>query len=103
MMLPPSPGDPRIGIASRAFSRPGVSHCYRCRTTWDFVAHHSTMYRDGSGLFALCEGCWAELTPEQRLPFYFVLHQEWEWDARLAGYERENDWPDIEKAVLAGL
>lgn len=27
----------------------------------------------GSGICPLCEKCWAELTPEQRLPFYRKL------------------------------
>lgn len=36
------------------------------------------MVRENSwGCLPLCERCWAELTPEARLPFYRALYDAW--------------------------
>jgi hypothetical protein len=94
---PSASGDPRTGR-----SAPGYSECGRCRTAWAFVDGHLTQYSDGSGCFPLCEGCWEDLTPEERLPFYRTLHQQWAWGAAKNGYTLPDDWGAIEQAVLAG-
>ena len=68
-----SPEDPRTGACTW-----GYSTCFRCRTSWDRVASHSTETSDHSCSFPLCELCWRELgTPEARLPFYAALVDEW--------------------------
>jgi len=36
------------------------------------------MITKGSGCFALCEECWNELTPEERIPYYEQLIADWE-------------------------
>lgn len=88
----------RLGPASRLLA-PGYSWCGRCRTSWRFVEGHSTNYTEHRGCFPLCEACWSELTPEQRLPFYRDLWQSWQAD----GSDKEPDvWNQIESAVLAG-
>ncbi len=89
----------RIGAISKVFT-PRYSFCMRCKTTWFFVKEHSTNYKTGDncavGCFPLCEKCWSELTPEQRLPYYKELWLEW-------ANRDKMEWEDIEMAVLAGL
>jgi len=81
--------------------------CTRCGRSWGFrprqdytgklgLQHHSTPYClrevggqcdvegcEGRGIeshgacFPLCEDCWSELTPEQRVPFYQILMDHW--------------------------
>jgi hypothetical protein len=92
-----SHADPRSGIMTQHLA-PGYSACGRCRTAWKFVKGHSTILGNGDGMFPLCEMCWADFTPEQRLPFYYVLFCQWEWDA--AGQPFDYQWEDIERAVL---
>jgi hypothetical protein len=87
----------RIGRISHYLS-PGYSWCHRCLTAWRFVRWHSTTYHiKGHGCFPLCEKCWRELTPEQRLPFYRELWVEWGMPT-----DEHHNWPDIAYAVLKG-
>lgn len=72
----------------------GMTGCLKCATPWDCVRSHSTTYSGSSGCFPLCERCWDELTPTQRLPYYRKLIDLW---------NDEMPWPLIEAAVLAGL
>jgi hypothetical protein len=84
----------RIGRISDWFA-PGYSACSRCHTNWHFVEGHSTEYADGRGMFPLCEQCWSELKPVERLPFYRSLYERWKQDG-----PPETKWRDIEFAVL---
>lgn len=79
---------------------PGYSTCLRCGRPWKFVAGHITDYAPGRGCFPLCESCWAELeTPAQRLPYYRSLVGGWgRWTE-----DNWDRWPDIKRAVEAGL
>lgn len=88
----------RLGPITQRMS-PGYSFCKRCATTWEFVRSHSTQYNDGSGCFPLCEMCWGELTPEERLPFYRRLYEKWLESGPLP----EETWFEIQEAVLMGL
>lgn len=50
---------------------PGYSHCYRCGMPWKFTEGHATPYKTshgGTACLPLCEHCWGDLTPEERLP-----------------------------------
>lgn len=85
----------RIGRLSD-FLVSGYSHCGRCKTNWHYCEGHATRYYQGGGCFPLCEKCWAELTPETRLPFYREMFERWE------GVEA-GVWPAIERAVRNGL
>ena len=87
----------RIGRISKLFS-PWSSACGKCHTTWDFVRHHVTGYTDHTGMFPLCEKCWSELTPEQRLPYYRDLWLSWGEVDTLSGAT----WDDVKNAVLSG-
>ena len=113
-----------ILLAPRKWSNvvlhPGYGGCYRCNKTWDVVDGHSTDYGpvpvkikvgDGEwkgsfvsgGCFPLCEKCWEELeTPENRLPYYRRLVDEWKKTDRPQNPTSENKWPTIRAAVLAG-
>ncbi len=83
----------RIGRISKTLS-PGYGTCGRCDTTWFFVKEHITLFSECEGMFALCEKCWSELTPETRMPFYRELWSEWT--------DRRSRWEDVETAVLDG-
>jgi len=93
----------RLGTWSQKLA-PGFSWCFRCETPWRFVHGHDTPYAyDHQGAvtrscFPLCEKCWAELTPEQRLPYYRQLWDVW----TSSGSVEDRDWQGIEAAVLAG-
>lgn len=78
------------------FIAPGYGYCGCCGKPWKFTAWHSTEFTDGRGLFPLCKSCWGKMTPEQRLPYYRDLWEEWGAD------EEHAKWKDIETAVLAG-
>lgn len=96
----------RIGLLSPKLAQSlanGYSRCLRCKTPWNFVEYHQTMYTYHDGCFPLCEMCWGELTPQQRLPYYRELIDIW--------YEppHENDepgfdetWAAVETAVMEG-
>lgn len=66
--------------ASRLLA-PNLARCYRCQTSfWGpiRVAHHSTSYSGpGRACFPLCERCWQQLAPAERLPFYEDLVDVW--------------------------
>lgn len=77
--------DPSIPIES-------FGTCARCDEPWAYVRGHTTMYSETMGVFPLCEGCWSDLSPQDRLPYY----EDWcdKWD----GTHREQ----IRRAVLDG-
>lgn len=82
-----------------AAASPGWGHCYRCLRTWNACKNHVTQYSELSGCFPLCEPCWKELTPAERLPFYLELIQSWNdspWQQEPGTKEA------IEAAVWAG-
>jgi len=86
---------------------PGRGTCSRCGRPWGAVEGHATWYTEGHGCFPLCEECWEELTPEQRLPYYRQWIDDSVWQSHLFGYPQyaektENMWPELKKAVLAG-
>lgn len=89
---------------------PGRGTCFRCHRPWRSngigAEEHITTYSDTGGCFPLCEGCWSELTPDERLPYYAQLMHSWtevvpghpDW-----ALESLRKWPAIEEAVLNGL
>jgi len=85
----------RIGWISKLLT-PGYSDCTRCRTTWAFVQGHNTRYTQGRSCFPLCRKCWAELTPETRLPYYEKMLKQWD-------HTDETTKERIRQAVRNGL
>ena len=85
----------------------GLGDCLRCHDTWDWKPSHVTNYSQTSGCFPLCEECWTELTPDERLPYYALLAGLWIDEAQHYGrqdwvQDYVTAWPAIEAAVLAG-
>lgn len=98
----------RIGPIGRLLA-PGYGQCGRCRTPWKFAPWHHTSYSEptlascGWGCIALCEKCWAGLTPEQRLPHYERLVQRgYEGQPLLHNMTAREEWALVKSAVLAG-
>lgn len=60
---------------------------------------HEVVVANGDGCFPLCEQCWGELTPEQRLPYYRTLLDSWKSHGNP---EVESKWTGMKAAVLAG-
>jgi len=87
---------------------PGYCQCGACLKSYKQAIFHTTQYTEGSGCFPLCEKCWSELTPPERLSYYRQLWQKWVNDdggdpqGRINGRAYEDVWLDIEAAVLAG-
>lgn len=92
----------RLGRWSQPFA-PGYSTCERCGTPWKFVENHTTYYiepsidppRVGWGMFALCEKCWGELRPLDRVPYYRKAWGRWKVEAA-------EEWLLLYQAVLEG-
>lgn len=90
----------RISARLAALLAPGC--CLRCKTPWLFVKSHVTDYSISSGCFPLCEKCWSELTPDQRLPFYRELITRWFAHGSLDGESFAQTWHQVKTAVLNG-
>ncbi len=93
-----------IGHIARAFS-PGYSHCYRCGRPWSIAREHSTKCTETWGCFPLCEACWRELTPGDRIYYYRLLWLKWKKADRESDYNGltyPELWELIERAVLDG-
>ena len=88
------PMNVRIGPISRLLS-PTYGACERCGTTWKYVKGHPTFYTQTWGMSPLCEKCWMDLTPEERVPYYRQLYERW-------GQPETERWDAIQAAVLAG-
>lgn len=103
-------------ICNRAKGSPFLGRCYRCARSWAVGTYRVTPHRwadhippedrtdnnNSGGMFPLCNTCWAELSPEGRLPFYRHMYEKW-----IAGGVDPSDpdyrWEDIEWAVLHGF
>lgn len=89
------------GIHSR-LANPGMSGCLRCWRAWKIVKGHITPYGDdGKGCFPLCVGCWDELGPGNRFPYYERLFWRWVREARESWGSVGVDLETIKTAVLA--
>lgn len=85
----------RIGRLSD-WLEPGYSHCLCCRTNWQYVEPHSTEVAERGGMFPMCEQCWSERSPHERLKYYRMLYEEWK------ACDSPYPWMDIKTAVLLG-
>jgi hypothetical protein len=93
--------------------------CARCNRNWRICEGHSTNWNKTDGMFPLCEDCWKDLKPEDRLPYYRSLWERWRdsKDMKIAlknkvitvkiykehNNEMKKAWVPIKKAVLKGL
>ena len=83
------------------FFSPGYSWCKRCGLPWSVVTGHSTDYTESRACAPLCNFCWKELEPVDRLPFYEILIADWKANGPCNGYD-EKIFNSIRKAVIAG-
>lgn len=87
---------------------PFYSACGRCGMPWGATKNHVTKVTENRGIFPLCEKCWKDLTPQERLPYYRKLYESWLKTAPKTlpdgtPYKGTNmTWEEIEAAVLAG-
>ena len=88
----------RIGSVSQ-FITPRWRFCVRCKTSWGFIKWHLTVWEPHSGVCALCEVCWVELTPEQRWPYYEELFRIWLAEGEGVSQEKQEA---IRSAVFSG-
>lgn len=81
------------------------SNCGCCGCNFFIAKAHITPYGDDGGAgYALCEACWKDLVPEERLPYYCETY-EW-WATRVDtdnGISWGQAWQNMKTAVLAGL
>ena len=97
--------------------------CRVCRRPWDLCDAHYTPLVQGHpehGCFVLCEPCFNELNPVQRLPYYHELFAKWlsssdslaafhfrggdpNWEKYLGKKYTQQDWEALRDSVLAGL
>lgn len=92
----------RLGPIGKLLA-PGWGDCLRCHTPWKFVHYHTTSW-GRTGCIALCEKCWSELTPQERLPFYRQLIEIWHTPPHHDphGLTFDEEWALVEPVVLAG-
>ncbi len=85
---------------------PLYSWCGRCGMPWRVTKNHMTGVNERGGMFPLCESCWKDMTPQERLPYYRKLYESWLRPVILPDgtpYKGTNlTWEEIEAAVLAG-
>lgn len=75
----------------------GYGSCERCGRSWKRATPHQTYYgeRGEGGMIPLCERCWHECTPDERLPYYRRLFAKWQG-------RPDSEWAKIQRAVLDG-
>ena len=95
----------RIGRIGRLFAR-CYSSCLRCLTPWKFVQPHETVVAAAYeplgvrqfDLFVLCQKCWKELHPVERVRYY---HTAWLTRICTSSMNERLAWEDVEQAVLS--
>lgn len=56
---------------------PAYGRCGKCGLPWNSCRPHSTIYKEGHGVFSLCEECWILASINERLYFYETLIRRW--------------------------
>lgn len=82
-----------LAFFARIFSRKSV--CKNCGMPHRFTKMHIT-WVGAIGLTALCENCFQQLDPAERLPFYKKLQKNWLG----SGSADEVNWPLTKGAIL---
>jgi len=86
-----------VASIARVFAS-GYGSCLCCGMPWRFCRYHITPLDGGRGMFPLCEHCWRNLTPTERLQYYFELRMKW-----IARGENPPSWTEVRTAVRRGL
>lgn len=77
-------------------NHPGQSTCMRCQLPWALCDSHSVKMSERKSCFAICEDCWQELAPEERLIYYEALFHEW----AMMSSEAWDDWQAVKDNIL---
>lgn len=79
---------------------PGMNYarCGRCHLPWWISGYHVTDFTETRGCFPLCNNCWYDLVPRQRLPYYRKLFEQWS----LNFPESQETWELMKRAVEEG-
>ena len=92
-----------VGFIQRLLKPGHHGWCGRCGRSWAFLDcrkdAHMTDYTKSRACFPLCEDCWGELSPEDRLPYYKRLWERWQEPPYAPP---PYVWKLIERAVLEG-
>jgi len=74
----------------------GYGGCNHCGGTWNWKrAYHSISYTKTSGYSGLCDECWAELSPEERILYFKKWLKRWKIDEVV-------DWKLVRKTAGMG-
>lgn len=89
-----------------AAKKNGWGGCGCCGDTWNWKMSHPTAYSASGACFPLCEECWGELWPCERVEYYRELGELWarNWRDRGGplGDDTKRDAPQVlERACLA--
>ncbi len=57
----------RRRLAAALLPHLGYTRCLRCGLPWWRAQRHTVWHAQGRGIFALCERCWLETTPAERV------------------------------------
>ena len=104
---PPSPSHISARLAAQrvlgvilAFFFPRYGQCYRCLMPWAVTKHHLTRVETpgvARSVFALCECCYRQTAPEERLRYYTLMWADWVSRGMEPSVER---WSALRYAVL---
>ncbi len=75
---------------------PEKKTCKRCGGTYQPAQMHIT-WVGAIGVTALCQSCFQQIKPEERVPFYKKLRKVW----GESGSADEINWPLMLEAILA--
>ena len=97
----------RVVARAERLAHPNYGWCHRCLRPWAVTEPHVVPHspRGGSLCFALCEDCWPELEPSERLPYYRELIHQWREDSIMDGEAGLNgqSWQSIEAILTANV
>ena len=55
----------------------GLSYCLKCNGTWNWKKPHMILVNNNRSIFPLCEECYHEVSPEERLYWCKTLFKSW--------------------------
>ena len=89
---------PRTRLIAGAMARivsPGYGWCSCCGRPWTICKGKVV-----GQAFPLCEECFSEMTPQERVPHFLALFQDWQMSSEINGRPFSRDWSAMRDAVL---
>lgn len=90
-------------LRNRIGSAKGYGGCGICKGTWDWKKEHTIPYGHGSGVFPVCEECWAHEAPWRIYKATVELMASWLSDPNLVDREQTEKVVRVLFAVQAAL